>query len=74
MSESIKVIVRIRPLNSSEKQKNCKTIVSVDQDHNQINITKPEEPDNIKSFAYDAVFSESSEQVQVYSKAAYALV
>ena len=64
----------MRPLNSSEKAKNCKTIVQVDPDHNQINLTKPDESDNIKSFAYDAVFSEASEQAHVYSKAAYSLV
>ena len=40
--ESIKVIVRIRPLNNSEKQRGCKSIVGVDNDHNQINLTKPE--------------------------------
>lgn len=74
MSESIKVIVRVRPLNGSEKQRGCKSIVAIDEDNHQINLTKPAEADNIKSFAYDAVFPESSEQAQVYSKAAYSLV
>ncbi len=37
-------------------------------------MSKPDEQDNIKSFAYDAVFSSSSEQAVVYSKAAYELV
>ena len=60
MSESIKVIVRIRPLNGSEKNRGCKSIVAVDQDNNQINLTKPDETDNVKSFAYDAVFADSA--------------
>lgn len=74
MSESIKVLVRMRPLSTSEKERGCKTITQADEDINQINITKPDEPDNIKSFAYDAVFPESAEQALVYSKSAYGLV
>lgn len=48
--------------------------MNVDEDNNQINLTKPDEVDNIKSFAYDAVFSESAEQALVYSKSTYSLV
>jgi hypothetical protein len=48
--------------------------VKVDEENNQINLSKPDEADNLKSFAYDAVFAEESEQAVVYSKAAYSLV
>lgn len=74
MSESIKVVVRIRPINSKEVALNCKSIVSADEANNQITIYKPDEPDNVKSFAYDSVFSDTSLQSTVYAKTAYSLV
>lgn len=53
---------------------NCETIVTADQPNNQITIYKPDEPDNIKTFAYDSVFADNSLQSNVYAKTAYSLV
>lgn len=66
MSETIKVVVRIRPMNQKEKDRGCESIMKSDEDNNQLSIIKPQEPDNIKNFAYDSVFSESSKQSTVY--------
>jgi kinesin family member 17 len=36
--------------------------VKVDKNDNQINIVKPDEEANVKSFAYDAVYDTDSQQ------------
>lgn len=41
MSESIKVVVRVRPMNSKESLANCKSVVQVAEQDNQISIQKP---------------------------------
>lgn len=42
MSEAIKVVVRVRPMNQKEKDRGCSAIVNVDDDNNQISILKPD--------------------------------
>lgn len=49
-------------------------MVKVDEQNNQISILKPDETDNVKSFAFDNVFGEDSHQQTVYTKTAYNLV
>lgn len=44
------------------------------EEHSQISIQKPSEPDAVKTFAFDAVFADSCPQPLVYEKAAYKLV
>ena len=53
-------------MNQKEKDRGCESIMKSDEDNNQLSIIKPQEPDNIKNFAYDSVFSESSKQSTVY--------
>lgn len=74
MSETIKVVVRVRPMNSKEHAQNCQSIATVDSSSNQIVILNPNEKENVKTFAFDSVFSTDSEQELVYSKTAYGLV
>ena len=74
MSEAIKVVVRVRPMNQKEKDRDCSSILKIEQENNQIAIQKPDEIDNIKTFAFDNVFSENSHQHSVYTKTAYNLV
>jgi len=74
MSETIKVVVRVRPMSQKEKDRGCLSIVQQDEGNNQISIRKPDEEENIKSFAFDSVFNEASEQALVYEKTAFKLV
>ena len=39
-TETVKVMVRVRPMNKSEKERNCKTVLKVDKTTNQIGIFK----------------------------------
>lgn len=52
----------------------CKAIVQAQETDNQITICKPEEEGNSKCFAFDSVFSTTSEQSYVYEQTAYKLV
>ena len=74
MSEAIKVVVRCRPMNRKEQDRGCVSIINIDDNNNQIGITKPDEVDNVKTFAFDNVFGENSKQETVYTKTAYNLV
>jgi hypothetical protein len=43
MSETIKVVVRVRPMNAREKERGCYPITMPDEANNQISIKKPDE-------------------------------
>jgi len=73
-SESVKVIVRARPMNGREISKQCTTIVQTDQPNCQLTLTNPNEADSQKVFSFDAVFPSDSEQQTVYEEAAFPLV
>jgi len=72
-TEAVKVVVRARPMNSSETSRGNQRIVSVDRESNQVTIQnlKTNSP---KTFAYDSVFDESCSQQLVYDETAFPLV
>ena len=57
-NESVKVIVRVRPLNSKEKNNNSSFILDIAKNTGSIQINKPGNNNRgaSKSFTYDAVF------------------
>lgn len=74
-SESVRVVVRCRPLNNREKSLNCKMVVSVDCSHCQCFIEKPgaaEEPP--KQFTFDGTYFIDQTTEQMYNEIAYPLV
>ena len=73
-SEAVKVMVRVRPLNSSEKQKGCAIIVTADRSRNEIVVNDPSEKDNLKQFTYDDVFGIDTTQKTIYSATAFGIV
>jgi Kinesin motor domain len=73
-SESVKVMVRIRPMNTREKDKKCISIAEADSSTMQITLTNPNDNDIQKVFAFDATFPQSCAQQTVYESAAFQLV
>lgn len=74
-AESVKVVVRCRPLNDREKSMNCKTVVSIDTGRCQCFIEKPganEEPP--KQFTFDGTYYTNQSTEQMYNEIAYPLV
>jgi kinesin family protein 3/17 len=56
-TETVKVMVRVRPMNSKEKATGCQTCIRVHKQINQIELFNPENPDvPNKDFAFDAVY------------------
>jgi hypothetical protein len=73
--ETVKVLVRCRPLNSREKGLNCRTIVSIDSSIGQVSLEKPDDKDDPpKSFSFDGVFGIDSCTRQIYEDLVFPLV
>ncbi|KAL7471362.1 hypothetical protein ACHAXS_011641 [Conticribra weissflogii] len=76
-SESIKVVFRVRPLNSREKQDNRKIATIAHEEKGIIELRNPSTDggyDTSKTFAFDAVFSENSTQRYIYDVCAAPVV
>ena len=58
-NECIKVMVRCRPLNKSEKERGNTSIIQVNHQRNEIVFLQSDQPDASKVFTYDAVFDEN---------------
>jgi kinesin family protein 3/17 len=76
-SESIKVVVRCRPLNSREKEDGRQKIVDMDKKNCQVVLNNPKgdtsgEPP--KQFTFDAVMDELISQKEVYELSARPIV
>ncbi|KAG7478455.1 hypothetical protein MATL_G00080820 [Megalops atlanticus] len=74
-SESVKVVVRCRPMNDREKALNCKMVVSIEPSLGQCFIEKPgatEEPP--KQFTFDGAYFIHQSTEQMYNEIAYPLV
>ena len=72
-TESVKVIVRMRPLNSLEKSKNCQVIIQIDRESNSCTIQNPK-TSIPKSFTFDSVFDIGISQQELYDETAFPLV
>ncbi|NWT54793.1 KIF3B protein, partial [Erythrocercus mccallii] len=69
-SESVRVIVRCRPMNSKEKTASYEKVVNVDVKLGQVSVKNPrgsahELP---KTFTFDAVYDWNSKQVELYDE------
>ncbi|NXH13827.1 KIF3B protein, partial [Bucco capensis] len=69
-SESVRVVVRCRPMNSKEQTASYEKVVSVDVKLGQVSVRSPrgaahELP---KTFTFDAVYDWSSKQVELYDE------
>ena len=88
-TETVKVIVRIRPMNNNERSKGKSftkinkilywhigslTCLKTEAGYNQVSIFKPEEKANNKTFSFDAVYDMDSIQSVVYDESGFPLV
>eukprot|EP01017_Pseudomicrothorax_dubius_P050722 TRINITY_DN9646_c0_g1_i3.p1 TRINITY_DN9646_c0_g1~~TRINITY_DN9646_c0_g1_i3.p1 ORF type:complete len:537 (-),score=149.90 TRINITY_DN9646_c0_g1_i3:26-1636(-) len=71
-SETVKVMVRVRPMNGKERERGCENVIEVDQQ--QVILNKPNEKDMQKVFAFDSVFPTTVSQAQVYEDTAFQLI
>jgi len=73
-TETVKVMVRCRPMNSKEKSERNKKIIEIDKKLNQIYVHRPDSAGVAKTFAFDQVYDDDSEQQSVYNDVAFPLV
>lgn len=75
-AECIKVVVRIRPLNSKEKQSGHEVITVAHEDRGVIEVRNPsaDASEPSKTFTFDAVFSDKSTQRSIYDVCAAPVV
>ncbi|GAB6031638.1 Kinesin-like protein kif3a [Chamberlinius hualienensis] len=77
-SESVKVIVRCRPMNHREKERNANSVVAVESKNNginQVSITNPNDSNAPpKVFFFDGAYGQDSTTEQIYNDIVYPLV
>lgn len=86
-TETVKVMVRTRPMNQKEFDRGihsklyyfiigCKRIVLNDKSASSVSITKPDEGSSEipRTFTFDLVYGEDSNQNEVYDECAFGLV
>ncbi|KAG7472328.1 hypothetical protein MATL_G00107710 [Megalops atlanticus] len=69
-SESVKVVVRCRPMNEKEKAANFERVVSVDVKLGQVAVRNPKGSahEHPKVFTFDSVYDWNSKQVELYDE------
>uniref|UniRef100_A0A8D2ALT6 Kinesin-like protein KIF17 n=1 Tax=Sciurus vulgaris TaxID=55149 RepID=A0A8D2ALT6_SCIVU len=74
-SESVKVVVRCRPMNQRERELNCQPVVTVDCARGQCFIQNPGAADEPpKQFTFDGAYHMDHVTEQIYNEIAYPLV
>ncbi|XP_004377224.1 kinesin-like protein KIF17 isoform X1 [Trichechus manatus latirostris] len=74
-SESVKVVVRCRPMNQRERELNCQPVVTVDCARGQCFIQNPDAADEPpKQFTFDGAYYMDHFTEQIYNEIAYPLV
>ena len=75
MAESVKVIVRCRPMNQRENNLNCKACIKCDDALNKVTIFKPDDKSAApKNFTFDGAYFTQSTTKQIYEDVGFALV
>ncbi|XP_078498705.1 kinesin-like protein KIF17 isoform X3 [Lissotriton helveticus] len=73
--ESVKVVVRCRPMNDREKDLKCKEVVTIDSSRGQCFLQKPDGADEPpKQFTFDGAYYMNQCTEQIYNEIAYPLV
>ncbi|XP_072134993.1 kinesin-like protein KIF3C isoform X2 [Mobula birostris] len=74
--ESVKVVVRCRPMNGKEEAAACEQIVDMDMKLGQVTVRNPKATSSEmpKSFTFDAVYDHSSKQSELYDETVRPLV
>ena len=71
-AETVKVAVRVRPMNKREEAENSEICVEVDSSTNQISVTSKKV--DTKTFQFDYVYPMTSTQREVYDQVAFPIV
>lgn len=74
-NEAVKVIIRGRPMSTKEINENRSNIINISLENKSISITNPNDPNREpKTFSFDEVYDELSQQKKIYDDVGYSLV
>lgn len=76
-SDNVRVVVRCRPLNETEKTSGCQMVVKVDESSGAITVDVPnadKASDPPRTFTFDTVFGQNCKQVDIYNEVARPIV
>jgi|EP01046_Picozoa_sp_COSAG06_P016013 S-adenosylhomocysteine hydrolase len=72
--ECVKVVLRCRPMNSTEKEAGRKRVVDMNGDTGQIRLTNPAVNEPPKEFTFDGAYNWESRQADLYDGTCRAIV
>lgn len=72
--ETVKVIVRCRPMNGREKALKCKVAAETYTDVGQVQLHKPRSADEPKKFTFDGAFGMDSNSKMIYEEFGFPLI
>ncbi len=72
--ETVRVLVRCRPLNSRERDLQCKIVVEIDEGSGTVRLLRPDSADPPKQFTFDGAYDLNSNTKQIYEDLAFPLV
>jgi len=73
-TETVKVAIRCRPMNTREKREGNPVCVDANKSENQVTVSKPEGPSEDKTFQFDYVYPPGTDQRTIYDEVAFPLV
>jgi len=73
-TETVKVAIRVRPMNARERKEGNQVVVEVDKQENAITVIKPDGSNDNKTFNYDYVYPPATIQRDIYDEVAFPLV
>ncbi|XP_049514368.1 kinesin-like protein KIF17 [Dermacentor silvarum] len=73
--ESVKVVVRCRPMNTKEREQKCQSVVRIDCVAGQCTLTNPADRSApAKTFCFDGAYDHNSTTEQIYDDIVYPIV
>eukprot|EP00039_Didymoeca_costata_P005568 m.82575 g.82575 ORF g.82575 m.82575 type:complete len:1374 (+) comp12876_c0_seq2:187-4308(+) len=72
--ETVRVLVRCRPINTREKNLSCKMVVKMDSSMGQVKLSKPNSDAAPKVFTFDGAYYIDSTSETIYEDCAFPLV
>lgn len=73
-TETVKVVVRARPMNKKEFDNGSTEIVNIDQQYCQVSVENPQADEKPRTFTFDMVYDGTSKQQDVYDECGFGLV
>lgn len=72
--ETVRVVVRVRPMSKKELIENHQQVVHTERDNSVIVLSKPKTIDKATTFTFNRIFTEDSTQLEIYKYAAFPIV